>query len=259
MRGAFVALLLVFGLFVFGCTGQANTQTNASANGTTQPSGGSQGPSGGTPSTPPSPPSGGVSGNETMNGSANVTTGGSGTTSGGTTGTASGGSTSGGTSAQVDTSGKDYAGLLALGVPLSCTVTTENGSVTMFMNGQGVTRVEVPSTSSDSTCQETVMLMQGSKIDMSCAQGTMMGGNQGPFAGCDWIEMTFNASATAGSAGASSTGGSEASSVQSAPAAQFSCQPWVPDASKFVTSGKVCNLDQIMKQISGGTGGYPGY
>ena len=81
-----------------------------------------------------------------------------------------------------------------------------------------------------------------------------------PFAGCDWLEMTYNASAATASGGAS-TGGSDASSVQKANPAQFSCQPWIPDASKFTTSGNVCNLDQMMKQYAGGStgGSYGGY
>ncbi len=246
MRGAFIAVLLVLGLFVFGCTGQASTQANASVNAT----GGSQAPSGGTPSGGNA--SGGASGTVGTNVSVNISGG-----TGGTTGGTTGGSAN--TSGAVDTSGKDYAGLLALGVPLTCTVTTENGSVKLYMNGAGVTRMEVPATSSDSTCNMTVILMQGNKFDMSCAQGSMMGGSTGPFAGCDWIEMTFNQSATT-TGGSASSGTSEASSVQSAPAAQFSCQPWVPDASKFTTSGNVCNLDQMMKQIAGGSGGsYGGY
>ncbi len=251
MRGAFVAVMLVLGLFVFGCAGQTSAQANVSANGSAS-TGGSQAPSGGAPSG--NATTGGTTGTVGTNVTVNTSGGGTGTT---TTGTASGGTSGGGSSGAVDTSGKDFTGLLAMGVPLTCTVTSENGTIQMFMNGQGVTRLEVPATSADSTCNMTVVLMQGNKFDMTCTQGSMMGGNQGPFAGCDWIEMTINATATA-TGGSSSSGSSEASSIQKAPAAQFSCQPWLPDSSKFTTSGKVCNLDQIMNQYGAG-GGYGGY
>lgn len=245
MRGASIGILLVLALLVFGCTGQAsvggNVSANVSANGSSGGSAGSGAPgsaANNTPQPPPQPPAGTGT---------NVSSSGGGTATGGT-----------------DFSNKGFDGLLALGIPLTCTVTTENGSMQMYMNGKGVTRVEVPATSSESTCNMTVILMQGNKFDMSCAQGSMMGGSGGPFAGCDWLEMTYNASATSG-AGSTSSGSSDASSVQKAKPAQFSCQPWVPDASKFATSGNVCNLDQMMKQYAGGGstggsyGGYGGY
>ncbi len=238
MRGAFIGILLAVALFVFGCTSQTSVGGNVSANVSAGGTGSSGQAAQNNTAPPPQPPAGTGT---------NVSSG----------GTATGG-TSGSTSGAPDFSNKGFEGLLAMGVPLTCSVTTENGSMQMYMNGQGVTRVEVPATSSDSTCNMTVILMQGNKFDMSCAQGSMMGGAGGPFAGCDWLEMTYNASAQTATGGASG-GSSDASSVQNAKPAQFSCQPWVPDSSKFTTSGNVCNLDQIMKQYSAGAGGYGGY
>jgi hypothetical protein len=267
MRGAFIGILLVIGLLVFGCAGQQSAQGNVSANtsgGNMQGGSAGAGNAGGNAMENTTQPSGGSAGGENM--TANETGGsmGGGSAAGNVSG-ASGGSTTGGTgsaAAGSNLGGLDYAGLLAAGVPVQCDVTTNESTVHLFMNGNGVVRMEAPSTSPDDTCQQTVMIMQGNKIDYMCAQGTMMGSDM--FAGCDWIEMTFNMTAAAqGGQSGSGSGASDASSVQSAPAAQFSCSPWVPDASKFQVTGKVCNLQDIMNQAMGnysaGAGGSYNY
>ena len=101
MREAFIGILLVLALFVFGCTSQTTVGGNVSANAS---AGGSAGGSNGqaaqnnTAPPPPQPPTGTGT---------NVSSGGSTT-----------GGTSGSTSGAPDFSNKGFDGLLAMGIPL---------------------------------------------------------------------------------------------------------------------------------------------
>jgi len=168
-------------------------------------------------------------------------------------GAATGGATGGETN---DLVGKSYEQLLGLGVPMQCDITTsyqgKSTTVRSYMKGQAEVRSETSTTEPGSTCKKFIFIGKGDKFYMGCADGAIFpdtGDASNPFAGCEWLEMTVNKS---------TSGGTQTYAVpdySDVPPAQINCQPWLYDSSKFVISGKTCNLDEIMKSLQ--SGGYP--
>ena len=216
MRGIILAIL-VFGILIFGCTGSGTT--NVKTDNSVNPGGNHGTPSGNkTPTDNSPPPKNDVSANVSV-----------------VTDTSQG------------LAGLGYAQLIALGVPIQCDVTSTYKGVTtkmhFYINGKSSMRVEIPN--AGQSCGNSVMIMQDKKIYTSCSGSQLM-------PGCDWLSFESNASAQGGAGGAVNTGASETPDFTDVPATQFNCEPWVYDSSKFATSGKVCSLSDIMKNLPGG-------
>jgi hypothetical protein len=131
--------------------------------------------------------------------------------------------------------GKDWAGLMALGVPTQCNVASSGTTMKMYMVDGGK-KVRVETASDD--CPMNIIIMKNDKMYMACVGGESMMPN------CDWIEFDISGSGSPGGA----PGGSSPSDFEDAPASSFDCQAWIPDASKFETPGKVCNLQDMYGQ-----------
>jgi hypothetical protein len=228
MRGANIfAILLVVGILLFGCT---SPTPPAKPNGTgTVPSSGGEG-------TAPSE-TGGTSGSS---GTGTGGTGSSGTGSSGTGtsgGNGSSGSSGGSGSAVDDLAGKGYEALVAMGVPLQCDITTTSQGKTMnmhvYMKGSEAVRSETTVAGSE-TCAQMVTIMKGKTVYMGCVDGDVM-------QGCKWLQMDINDSQP------QTAGATAPPDYNDVPPADINCSPWVYDASKFVVTGKVCNLNDLMK------------
>ncbi len=215
MFGRGIILILVISILLLGCTGA--------------PGGG---PSGGT-----------AAGGEVTGGGAGAT-GGTGTTGGETGGTgATGGTgTSGGTG---QTSGDDFAGktyeqLMGMGVPMQCDITmTYQGQTTsmkLYMKDKDNVRNEIPLTDA-SVCPKMISIMKGDTVYSGCE-----GKKYPPGTSCDWMKFVTNNTGT--TAGSTTT-----PDYTDVPSTQISCLPWVPDDSKFATSGKVCTQQDIMDEM----------
>jgi hypothetical protein len=142
-------------------------------------------------------------------------------------------------SAGSDLSGLGYEALIALGLPIQCDITTTSGETTMkiklYMNGKTHMREEIEGISP--TCTgNTVVIIAENAMDIGCSTGQV-------FSGCDWLHYPINMSADE-SAGAADQ--SQTPDLTDLPPTQFSCSPWIPDQSKFVASGKVCDLSDLM-------------
>lgn len=153
------------------------------------------------------------------------------TETGGTTGTGLG--------------GKDYTALLALGIPVKCDVTsTLNGTTTttrFYLNSKKQIRTEIPM--NQGACPMMVSVLKDKIMYMGCPDGEFFLPN------CDWMEID-----TSKSSGSSAPGGAGGTTsppdYQNLPATSFECEPWIEDNSKFDTPGKVCNLDDMMKDYN---------
>lgn len=226
MRGAniFVALLVV-GILLFGCTSPAPpAKPNQSAN-TTPPTGGQ---------TAPPAETGGSSGSSEGTG-----TGGTGSSGTGSSGTGSAGTGTGSTGTSGDDlAGKGYEALAAMGVPLQCDITTTSSGKVMnmhvYMKGSAEVRSETTVAGAE-TCAQMVTVMKGTTVYMGCVDGDIM-------QDCKWLQMTVEPSGEPQTAGTAAP-----PDYADVPPADISCTPWAYDASKFVVSGKVCNLDDLMK------------
>ncbi|MEW6035708.1 MAG: hypothetical protein AB1529_03790 [Candidatus Micrarchaeota archaeon] len=225
MREAkFVAAILVAMLFVFGCT---SPQPPAGAGGQNNTSGGG-----------PTAPSGAGAGAETgAAGGAGAETNVSGGAGAGTN--VSGGVGTGGSGGTDSFTGKDWAGLMALGVPMQCDVSADGSTTTMYVVDQGR---KIRMEASSEGCSQTVIIIKDQKMYMKCVDEPM-------FEGCDWIQYDVSAQGPSGGTGQ----GSQVTDYENAPASSLDCAAWVPDNSKFDTPGNVCNLQDMM-----GGGAYPG-
>lgn len=212
-----MVIVLVFGLFVFGCTSPGGSQTGSQTG------------------------TGGSSTGQQTGG-----TGTSGATGGETTGGATGGASTGGSGTQggtTDYAGMAYAELAALGVPLECDITsTAQGqpvSYKVYMKGEDEVRTEMPvNASSGSTCTKFIGIMKGNTFYMGCGTGEEMFEGTG----CQWLEMELNESETSG--GTTTT---EQPDFSNTPSTQINCRPWVYDASKFIPTGKTCTFEEMMQ------------
>lgn len=208
---ALIAILLV-GLLFFGCTSPNNggEQGGAAAGqqNQAQQGGNNQGGSG---------PQGG-SGNQ--NGSGNQ---------------------GGGSGGQADFTGKTFAELMALGVPMQCDITTTSGGVTVTSHTyKGVgsdMRSETPMQGGGS-CPKLIAIMKADKYYVGCEQGELV-------QGCQWFVFPVTGSSSATGVTGSAFGKPDYSGV---PAAQISCTPWIPDGTKFQEPVGACNLQDIMNQ-----------
>ena len=74
---------------------------------------------------------------------------------------------------------------------------------------------------------------------------------------CDWYMVTVQEEAegepVAYESGSVSYEGL-VTSMEDMPTTECSCNPWVPDQSKFDTPGKVCGEDEFMEELMGDFG-----
>ena len=142
-----------------------------------------------------------------------------------------------------DLSGMVYSELLALGIPVECDVKTAymGQTTTMKMYIKGEKELRYDYTSSESTdCPKGNVIVQGDTTYFAC-EGQKFAGTD-----CDWFKVTANESESGGEA-TGATAGPSASDFEDLPATSFNCKPWIPDSSKFTTSGKVCTMEDLMQ------------
>ena len=124
-------------------------------------------------------------------------------------------------------SGRTFAQLAAMGVPLECNVThTYQGAQIvsrMYMNGTEELRFE--SSAGLSQCQKTVSVVRGSRIYFSCGEGKMV------FPSCDWLREDYT-----------EPGRSSTFDLASLGPDAIACTDWEYDESFFKTPGEVCHL-----------------
>lgn len=138
-----------------------------------------------------------------------------------------------------DLTGKSYEALVLLGIPLECNIeSTYQGQTTtmkVYLKGSQEIRNEISTPESES-CTKMVGILKQGKYYIGCAQGTL-------FPGCDWLSIDQQTTESAGATGY------DAPDYSDVPSSKISCLPWVYDASKFTTTGKVCSLDDLMNNI----------
>lgn len=136
-----------------------------------------------------------------------------------------------------DLAGKSYEALVLLGIPLECNIeSTYQGQTTtmkVYMKGSQEIRNEI--VVSGSQCTKMVGILKQGNYYLGCLEGTL-------FPGCDWLSMSQQSTNDAASA-------YSAPDYSDVPSSKISCLPWVYDASKFTTTGKVCSLDDIFNNI----------
>ncbi len=147
-----------------------------------------------------------------------------------------------------DFAGLDYNGVLALGLPAECDVTMANGQETMsykmYIDGQNVRWESSDIPMEGLECSKLVYVASGSTVALGCE-----GGNYPPGSSCNWLVMS-----DVGDSEPTETEMGDYSSPEfgDVPAAQISCKPWIPDSSKFSTSGKTCTMDDYMDEMMAG-------
>lgn len=226
MNYKFILCALIFGLLLAGCTGQ---QAPPSGTTGTQPSGtggGTMG-SGAAPSMNETPEEG------TMPETAPNDSGGATAPSG------SGGDVF---------SGLNYAGIMALGLPGKCDITSsyqgEAMEVTLYFDGAGNSRTESPVDDPAVECSKFIVIQSDKVVYIGCEGEKYPPGTQ-----CDWMMMesedtgntTMQTQVDVGSGGGFSTDYSDV------PASQISCVPWVPDSTMFQAPGKLCTISDLMQ------------
>ncbi|MFH0884573.1 MAG: hypothetical protein V1861_02590 [Candidatus Micrarchaeota archaeon] len=208
MRGANIfVILLVVGILLFGCT----TPTPP-----TKPNGTGTPPATGGQTTPPDGTGG--------NGSSDTEPPEDDDTGSGSSGD--------------DLAGKGYEALAALGIPLQCDIsTTYNGTTTnmrVYMKGSEEVRSETTLADAE-ICAQMVTIIKGNTFYTGCVDGDIM-------PGCKWLQMNVEDSEQPPTSGTTAP-----PDYADVPPADINCVPWVYDASKFVVSGEVCNLDDLIK------------
>jgi hypothetical protein len=233
MRGAnILVVLLAVGMLIFGCTSPsppAKANQSGGEGPAAPPSGANDAAGGNAGAAGAGSSDAGASGGA---GSAGAGTGDAGSGNGGTGG--NGGN--GGSSSSDDLAGMGYEALAALGVPLECDITVNSTTMKIYMKGSEEVRADVPISAQGSTCRMMASIVKGKDYYAGCTDGTL-------YPGCAWLKMSENTSSAG--AGASPA---EAPEYDTVPPADISCKPWVYDASKFATPGKICTLEEMMQQ-----------
>ncbi len=159
----------------------------------------------------------------------------------------------------VDFTGLDYAGAVALGVPIECDITTymdgETTTVKLYAKGENEIMYElVPEDTED--CAKFIWINKNYDVYVGCE-----GGYYPPETTCNWLLIATAAEEEEPATGeAGATGAYESPDLGDVPPTQMSCIPWIYDASKFQTPGKVCTFDDLMQEYTGGAyGDYEDY
>jgi hypothetical protein len=225
MKNKFILLTVMFGLLLAGCASQESPAPSAPSD--TASESGTNGA--------------GSADTETSDSSADTST----DTSGDSSSGASEPEDSGTSGAGDDFSGLDYEGVMALGLPGVCDITTQSEGKTYvtkaYFNGAGDVRYEMDHDEPNIECSKYVMITDSSKVYFGCLGAELM-------PGCDWLEMAASGdSSTVGGEMDFGTGGGFSTDYSDVPAASISCVPWIPDSTKFQTPGKVCSLEDLMQ------------
>lgn len=223
MNNKFILLALIFGLVLAGCTGQQAPPSDTTG---TQPSGTVGAGDNGT--------MGEAQGEAMDEGESMTETGGETVETGDSGGNAF--------------SGLNYAGIMGLGLPGKCDITStyqgETTQVTVYLDGTGNARTESPVDDPAIDCSKFVIIQLDKTIYIGCE-----GEKYPPGTECDWMmmeseeegESSMQTEVDVGSGGGFSTDYSDV------PASQISCVPWVPDSSKFQAPGKACTITDLME------------
>ena len=217
MRGGLV-LTLVLGLFLYGCCGPTQVAEDT-ITGSTAPTDG----------TTPSVPTGGTGPSVPADG----------TGTGDTTPEPSG-------NGELDFSGLDFAGVMALGVPVQCDMTMldssgQTATIKMYAINEDNLRQEIVGGSvAQSGCQKVIVIIKPDGQYLGC-EGTSMFGPS-----CDWLKLPSGGAADEGAVGF------DMPAVADLPSGQISCLPWIPDNSKFNTPGTACTMEEMMQGMMGG-------
>ncbi len=160
------------------------------------------------------------------------------TTGNGNAGT---GGTTGGNTNQ-DLTGKTYAQLAALGLPMECDITTINNgqstSIKMYMNGDN-SRMETTSSSGDA-CPKYIFISDKTNMYMGCEGGNPYGSFFGSDVQCDWIQLNINSGNVSGTGSVTNS-----PDIDNLPPTSFNCKLWILDQSKFATPGKICDMQDM--------------
>ena len=235
MKNKFILLTVIFGLLLAGCTSQESAppaSAGTSDDGSMAGDGAMDGSSGAMDDT------GGAMENDSS---------GAMDDSSGAMEDGSGAADSGGD----DFAGLDYAGVMALGLPGECDVTTESEGQTLqvkiYFDGAGNTRSEVPMDEQETGCRKFVVIQKTGKIYIGCDTSKYPPGTD-----CDWMMMESEAeSGTSSMESEIEFGeGSFNTDYSDVPASKISCKPWVLDSSKFNPSGKACTIQDLMQGYS---------
>lgn len=174
---------------------------------------------------------------------------GGGTGTGGTgTGGGGGGGTGGGGTGGLDLAGLGYAQLMALGVPVECTVTqSDNGVVTQLtlkIKGDKVRGVGTTTQGGVTTSTEFIAVGDTTYVRIPDEQAGAMGT-------CQWLKIVSNESADTEVNGMDVT---PQATLESA-SAQYSCVPGTfgDDVFSAPASG-VCDLNAMINGMTGGNG-----
>lgn len=147
-----------------------------------------------------------------------------------------------------DLAGKTYEALAAMGVPLECDMRLSGEGETidmkLYMRGSGEMRMESENPSGE-PCNPVITIVKGGKTYVGCGGGIYM-------LDCAWL--SFAPSDYEGSGEPSGTDYS-APDPSDVPPVDIDCRPWIYDASKLATPGKVCDMDNLMQGYQ--QGGYP--
>lgn len=158
----------------------------------------------------------------------------------------------------VDFAGLDYAGAVALGVPIECDITTymdgESTTVKLYAKGENEIMYElVPEDPED--CAKFIWINKDYNVYVGCE-----GGHYPPETTCNWLLIAAAADEEEPTGEMEAPGAYESPALENVPSTQISCRPWLYDASKFQTSGKVCTFEDLMQEMTGGAyGDYSDY
>lgn len=147
-----------------------------------------------------------------------------------------------------DFAGLDYAGVMALGLPGECDVTTESEGQTLqvkiYFDGAGNARSEVPMDEEETGCSKFVVIQKTGKIYIGCDTSKYPPGTD-----CDWMMMESEAESGTSSMESEIEFGSGSfdTDYSDVPASKISCKPWMLDSSKFNPSGKACTIQDLMQ------------
>jgi len=136
-----------------------------------------------------------------------------------------------------------WSALLASGLPYQCTVkmTGEGftGDSKMYFSG-GKVRVE-STVNAGGYSMDSVSIVKDDKVYVSLPASSRVG----PHADCEWLVSSATATPSPGQS-------EGVSSYENVPATDYSCSPWVPDESKFATTGQACDLAAMTPQTPSG-------
>lgn len=144
--------------------------------------------------------------------------------------------------------GLGYEQLIALGVPVECTVTdSEQGTETQMNVKMRGSRMRGEGTiTTNGVAVPTTFITDGTTVytRMPADQASLL-------PSCDWLKITTNASATAsGGVETNPTEGLQSSN------AKYDCKPGLFGDDVFAApTEKVCDMDQLLSSIMGGTAG----